>query len=86
MGSKCQFIVLWQKWTIHDIIQNRGVHLTKANPHVMMRENLKTKSCEYIAVYMNDLYTTAQFPKYIGNTLKTKCKKEISNQLMVQVE
>ena len=35
-----------KKWTIQDIIQNMGFHPTKENPCVMMRDNLKTKSCE----------------------------------------
>ena len=37
-----------------------------------MRENLETKSCEYIAVYLDDLYITSPKPEDIVNTLKTK--------------
>ena len=43
----------------------------------MMRENLKTKCCEYIAVYVDDLYIASQKPKHIVNTLKTKHKIKI---------
>ena len=46
--------------TIHDIIQNLSFHPTKANPCVMMREHLETNSCEYIAVYVDDLYIARQ--------------------------
>ena len=66
-----------KKWTIHDMMQNIGFHPTKANPCVMMRENLKTNSCEYIAVYVDDLYISSQKPEDIVNTLKTKRKLKI---------
>ena len=59
----------------------------KANPCVMMRENLKTKSCEYIPVYVNDLYVTTQKPEDIVNTLNVSSKlREMQNYLMIQVE
>ena len=45
-----------KKWTIHGIIENMGFYPSTENPCVMMRENLKTKCCEYIAVYQHDLY------------------------------
>ena len=59
-------------------------HPTKANPCVMMRENLKTNCCEYIAVYMIDLCIATQKPEDIINILKTECKlkiKEPQNQM-----
>ena len=65
-----------KKWTIHGIIQNMGFNLTKANPNVMMRENLKTKFCEYEAVYVNDLASEDIF-----TTLKTKCKLKIKRNI-----
>ena len=40
-----------KKWAIHGIIQNMGFYPPTENPYIMMRENLKTKCCEYIAVY-----------------------------------
>ena len=63
-----------KKWTVHDIIHNMGFHPTKANQCVMMGENPKTKSCEYIVVYVDDLYIASQTSKDIGNILKTKYK------------
>ena len=44
----------------------------------MMRENLKTKCCEYIAVYQHDLYIASPIPEDIANTLKTKDKLNIN--------
>ena len=40
----------------------------------MMRENLKTKCCEYIAVYQDGLYIASPTPEAILNTLKSKYK------------
>ena len=47
-----------------------GFHTTKANPCVMMRENLKTKSLEYIVVYLVEQYIASPKPEDIVNTLK----------------
>ena len=49
-----------KKWTIHDIIQNMDFHCAKANPCVMMRENIETNCCKYIAVHVDDLYISKQ--------------------------
>ena len=43
----------------------------------MMRENLKTKCCEYIAVYQDDLYIASPRPEAIVNTLENKYKHNI---------
>ena len=44
------------KWTIDAISQQMGFYPTTENPCVMMRENHKTKSCEYIIIYQDELY------------------------------
>ena len=44
----------------------------------MMRKNLKTKCCEYIALYQDDLYIASRTPEAIVNTLETKCKLNIN--------
>ena len=44
----------------------------------MMRKNLKTKCCEYIALYQDDLYIASPTPEAIVNTLETKCKLNIN--------
>ena len=74
MGSRCYLKSYGMKWTIHDIIQNMCFHPTKANPCVMMRENLKPKCCEYIAAYLDDLYLASPKPKDICNTIEYKIK------------
>ena len=43
-----------------------------ASSFVMMRENLETKCCEYIAVYQGDLYIASPTPEDIVHTLETK--------------
>ena len=86
MGANVDLEFYDKKWTNHP---KYGFSPTKANPCVMMREDLKTKFCEYIAVYVNDLYIASQSPEDIVNTLKTKCKLKIKtniNYLMIQVE
>ena len=47
-----------------------GFYPPTENPCVMMRENLKTKCCEYIVVYQDDLYIASPTPEAILNTTK----------------
>ena len=49
-----------------------GFHVTTENPNVMMRENHKTKSSEYIFICQDDLYMTSTTPEEILNMLKDK--------------
>ena len=56
------------------ISSNVWVFILQKQIHVMMRENLKTKCCEYIAVYVNDLYIA--FHKAL-KTLLTLSKPEL---------
>ena len=44
------------KWTIDTILQHMGFYSPTENPNVMMRENIKTKSCEYIVICQDELY------------------------------
>ena len=44
------------KWTIDAILQHMGFYHTTENPYIMMRVNHKTKSCEYIIIYHDELY------------------------------
>ena len=67
-----------KKWTIQDSIQNMIFHPTNANPCVMMRENLKPNCCEYIAVYLDDLYIASPKPEDIVNTFKIQYKLKIN--------
>ena len=65
-------------YTIHGIIQNMCFYPPTENPCVMMRENLKTESCEYIVVYQDDLYIASPTPKDILNILQNKYKLNIN--------
>ena len=47
-GVNTDFTSYEWKWTIDAILQYMGFYHTTENPYVMMRENQKTKSCEYI--------------------------------------
>ena len=44
------------KWTIHGILLRMGFYVTTENPNVMMRENQKTKSSEYIFLSIKMIY------------------------------
>ena len=44
------------KWTIHGILLHMGFYVTTENRSVMMRENHKTKSSEYVFICQDDLY------------------------------
>ena len=56
------------------MLQYMGFYPPTENPYVMMRENLKTKSSEYIVIYQDGLYlasTTAEdVLKILQNTYK----------------
>ena len=54
-----------------------GFYASTENPFVRMRENLKTRCCEYIAVYHDDLYIASSTSEDIINMLKTKYKLNI---------
>ena len=58
-----------------------GFYRPTENPCVMMRENLKTKCCEYIAVYQDDLYIVSPTPEAILNTLENKYELNINPDL-----
>ena len=44
------------KWTIHGILLHIGFYVTTENRNVMMRENHKTKSSEYVFICQDDLH------------------------------
>ena len=49
-----------------------GFYPPTENPNVMMRENIKTKSCEYIIIYQDDLYIESSTPQEIFQMLQDK--------------
>ena len=61
-----------KKWTIDAFLQHMGFYPPTKNPNVMMKENLKTKSCEYIIIYHDDLYIVSNTPDEILYTLQDK--------------
>ena len=61
------------KWTIYAFLQHKGFYSPTQNPSVMMRENLKTQSSEYIAIYQDELYIASTTPEEIFNILQDKC-------------
>ena len=63
--------------TIHGISQNMGLCPPTENPCVMMRENLKTKSSEYIVIYQDELYIASTTCDDILNMLQDKYKINI---------
>ena len=56
-GVNTDFSSYELKWTIYAILQDMGFCPTTENPYVMMRVNHITKSCEYIIIYQDELYT-----------------------------
>ena len=65
------------KWTIHGILLHMGFYVTTENPNVMMRENHKKKSSEYIFICQDDLYIASTTPEIFLNMLKDKYKINI---------
>ena len=65
------------KWTIHGILQHMGFYPSTENPNVMMRENLKTTSCEYIFICQDNLYIASTTPEEILHMLQDKYKIKI---------
>ena len=55
-----------------------GFYLPTENLSVMMRENLKAKCYEYIAVYQDDLYITSPTPEAIVKTIENNYKHNIN--------
>ena len=65
------------KWTIHGILLHMGFYVTTEIPNVMMRENHKKKSSEYIFIYQDELYIASTTTQEILNMLKGKYKINI---------
>ena len=55
-----------------------GFYPPTENSCVMMRENLKSKSCENIVIYQDQLYTASTTREPILNILQDKCKININ--------
>ena len=77
-GVNTDFTSYELKWTIDAILQHMGFYLTTENPCVMMRENHKTKSCEYIIIYQDELLIASLHLKKILHIVQDKYKIKIN--------
>ena len=76
-GVYIDFQSIHSKWTIDAILQHMGFYVTTENPNVMMRENHKTQSFEYIIICQSGLYIVSATPDEILHMLKDKYKINI---------
>ena len=77
-GVKTDFSSYELKWTIDAILQHMGFYPTTENPCVMMRVNHNTKSCAYIIIYQDELYTPSSTLQEIIHIVKEKYKIQIN--------
>ena len=77
MGVNTDFSSYELKWTIDAILQHMHFYPTTENPCAMMRVNHKTKSCEYIIIYQDELYTPSRTLQEIIHIVKEKYKIKI---------
>ena len=76
-GAYVDFNSNQNKRTIHGITQHMGFSPPAENPNVMLRENHKTKSSEYIIIYHDELYIASTTPQEILHMLQDKYKINI---------
>ena len=77
-GVNIQFTLYELKCTINAILQHMGFYHTTENPHVMMRVNHKTKSCECIIINQDELYIASTTLQEILHIVKDKYKIKIN--------
>ena len=77
-GVNIEFTLYELKWTIHAILQHTGFYHTTENPCVMMRVNHKTKSCECIIIYQDELYIASNTLQEILHIVEDKYKIKIN--------
>ena len=77
-GVHIEFTLYELKWTIHAILQHMGFYHTTENPCVMMRVNHKTKSCECIIIYQDELYIASNTLQEVLHIVKDKYKIKIN--------
>ena len=68
-----------KRWaeTLHDILNDMDFIPSRADQCIWLKKNNKLKLYEYIAVYVDDLCITVQYPKEIINILKSKYHLEV---------
>ena len=80
-GANADFSSYELKWTIDAFLQHVGFNPTTENPCVMMRENHKTKSCEYIIIYQEELYIASTTLEEILHIVWDKHKIKINTDV-----
>ena len=69
-----QILKFQNKWTIDAILQHMGFYYPTENPCAMVRENLETKSSEYIVICEDELYIASQIPEELLHIYKTNAR------------
>ena len=73
-GVNTDFSSYELKWTIDAVLLHMGFYPTTENLCVMMRVKYKTKSCKYIIIYQDELYTPSSTLQEIIHIVKEKYK------------
>ena len=77
-GVNTDFSSYGLKWTIDAILQHMGFYPTTENLCFMIRVNHITKSCEYIIIYQDELYTPSSTLQEIIHIVNEKYKIKIN--------
>ena len=77
-GVNADFTSYELKWIIDAILQHMGFYHTTQNSCVMMRENHKTKPCDYIIIYQDELYIASTMLEEILRIVQDKHKIKIN--------
>ena len=80
-GVNIEFTLYELKCTIDAILQHMGFYPTTENPCVMMRENYKPKSCEYVILHQDELYIASSTLQEILLIVKGKYKIKINSNV-----
>ena len=82
-GVNADFTSHELKWTIDAILQHIGFYPITENACVMMRENQKTKSCEYIIIYQDELYIASTTLEEMLHIVQDKYKIKINPEDLI---
>ena len=80
-GVNIEFTLYELKCTIDAILQHMGFYHTTENPCVIMRANHKTKSCECIILYQDELYIASSTLQEILHIVKEKYNITINSNV-----
>ena len=77
-GYSIEFTLYELKCTIDAVLQHMSFYHTAENPCVIMKVNHKTKSCECIVIYQDELYIASSTFQEVLHIVKDKCKIKIN--------